>query len=132
MMMLRSESAVAPLQTALEDWGIGRFEWNHVDGHVSGCARFFELYGAPAARSCSEMPWEGLHCKDRARTQAAFAAARDPAGDGRVDLIHRVLSDSGQLFLHVRAHTLFEAIDGEPRAITTCGSVLDVTALERS
>jgi two-component system cell cycle sensor histidine kinase/response regulator CckA len=132
MVMRRSESAVAPLQTVVEAWGIGRFEWNYVDGHVSGCARFFELYGAPAEPSSSEMPWASLHCKDRARTQAAFAAARDPAADGRVDLIHRVLSGSGQLFLHVRAQTQFEAVDGDRRAIATRGSVLDVTALERA
>jgi len=132
MVMRRSESAVAPLQAALEAWGIGRFEWNHADGRVSGCARFFELYGARAERSCGEMPWASLHCKDRARTQAAFAAARDPAGDGRVDLIHRVVSDNGQLYLHVRAETQFEPVDGERRALATRGSVLDVTVLERA
>src|SRR6186713_2751647 len=122
MVMRTSESAVVPLQTALEAWGIGRFEWNYVDGRVSGCARFFELYGAPAEGSCSEMPWASLHCGDRARTQAAFAAAQDPAGDGRVDLVHRVRSAKGQLFLHVRAQTEFEPIDGERRALVTRGS----------
>jgi two-component system, cell cycle sensor histidine kinase and response regulator CckA len=130
--MRTPESAVGTLQAALDAWGIGRFEWNHADGRVSGCARFFELYGAPAEGSCSEMPWARLHCKDRAHTQAAFVAARDPSGDGRVDVIHRVLSDNGVLFLHVRAQTQFGPVDGERRALCTRGSVLDVTVLERS
>src|SRR5690349_6867626 len=102
MVMRRAKSDVA-CQAALEAWGIGRFEWNHVQARVTGCARFFELYAAPAEPSHGEMPWASLHCKDRASTQAAFAAARDPAGDGRIDLIHRVASAAGQRFLHVRA-----------------------------
>jgi signal transduction histidine kinase/CheY-like chemotaxis protein len=130
--MRTAESVVAPMQTALETWGIGRFEWSHADGRVSGCARFFEQYGAPAERSCSHMPWASLHCEDRSRTEAAFAAARDPAGDGHVDLIHRVRSATGLRYLHVRAEAQFEAIDGERHAVATRGSVFDVTALERA
>jgi signal transduction histidine kinase/ActR/RegA family two-component response regulator len=132
MVMRKSESALARLETALEAWGIATFEWDYTEGRVSGCARFFQLYGAPAERSCSEMPWAHLHPKDRSRTQAAFVAARDPAGDGRVDLIHRVLTATGQFFLHVRAQTQFERIDGQRRALATRGSILDVTALEHA
>ncbi|HTV19721.1 MAG TPA: PAS domain-containing protein, partial [Polyangiaceae bacterium] len=141
--MPRSESAGEPLKAAVSAWGIGTFEWHHVEQRVTGCSRFFELYGAAAslqAGSCAAsslaavaMPWARLHASDRARTLAGFEAARDPAGDGRVDLIHRVLQASGEaLSLHVRAQTQFEQVGAERRAVATRGSVLDVTALERA
>jgi len=130
--MRTAESALEPFKAAVEAWGIGTFEWNHVDGRVSGCARFLELYGAHASASGeAHAPWANVHFKDRSRTLAAFEAACDPAGDGRVDLVHRVLSPSGQsLFLHLRAQTRFEHVGRERRPLATRGSVLDVTPLE--
>ena len=131
--MPRSESAVDPCRAAVLAWGIGTFEWDHTDGTVTGCARFFELYDSAASRASSELPWANVHAQDRERTEAAFEAARDPAGDGRVDLVHRVRHATGEaLSLHVRAQTLFEPVGSARRAIATRGSVLDVTALAQA
>src|SRR5690606_70940 len=111
----------------------GIFEWNHVEGRVTGSSSFFALYGS-TEQSQAPMPWSAVHGADRPKLRAAFDAALDPLGDGRVDLVHRVLHPGGALrFLHLRAHTRFTADAGSGRRpLVTEGSVLDVTELERA
>jgi two-component system, cell cycle sensor histidine kinase and response regulator CckA len=127
--MLSSSSPVEQLQAAVEAWGIGVYEWEHETGRVSGSRGFFELYGWPGA---GPMPasavWSTVHATDRAETWLAFQQALLPSGDGRVDLIHRVVHPDGKLvWLHLRAQTSFEAVGGERRARATTGSVVEVT-----
>jgi two-component system cell cycle sensor histidine kinase/response regulator CckA len=131
-MVRKAEGAIERLRAAVDAWGIGSFEWDHVEGRVTGCERFFELYASPSGDQAGRMPWSAVHGNDRARTQAAFEAALDPAGDGCIDLIHRVLHPGGRsLVLHVRAQTRFEAAGAGRQPVVTTGSVADVTERQR-
>lgn len=128
--MRDAEGSVEQLRASVEAWGIGLFEWNHVEDRVTGSSGFFALYGS-AEKNSMQLPWSTVHGSDRSALRAAFEAALDPLGDGRVDVVHRVLHADGKLrYLHVRAQTRFTTLRGERRPLATAGSVLDVTELE--
>ena len=130
--MRRGDGAADRLQAAVEGWGIGLGEWHHREGYVAGSLRLFELYGwSGRGRMPLEAFWASLHGADRDAARAAFGRARNPEGDGSIDLIHRVVHPSGKvLWLHLRGQTTFEEHGAERRACSTVGSVMDVTQRE--
>jgi two-component system, cell cycle sensor histidine kinase and response regulator CckA len=154
--MLKGDAMVDPVLGAVDAWGIGIFELTHArksDGSagapgdappapcaarqrlevVRGTRRFFELYGLPA---CEEAPldqvWSKVDGKDRSMLQAAFEHALSPGGDGTIDVVHRVVRGAGErVSLHLRARVHFESTGDDRRAISTRGSVVDVTEHQR-
>jgi two-component system, cell cycle sensor histidine kinase and response regulator CckA len=127
--MLSAAGPVEQLQAAIDAWGIGVYEWEHCTGRVTGSRSFFELYGwLDAGPMLASALWSTVHAADRAETWLAFERALLPGGDGRVDLVHRVVQPGGKLvWLHVRAQTRFEGLAGERKARATAGSVVEVT-----
>ncbi len=115
------------LASAVEAWGIGIFEWQHAEAKFIASPRFRELYALPAV---TDLPagWPSVHPEDRSKTDAAVRQAMNPEGDGRLDLIHRVVHADGKiLWLHQQAHTTFHPVGGRMRPWRTVGSVMDVT-----
>jgi two-component system, cell cycle sensor histidine kinase and response regulator CckA len=103
-------------------------------GTVTGSSRFFELYGWP---ECTEMPadvlWSTVEARDRTQLRAAFEHAALPESDGTIDIVHRVVRGAGEFaWLRLRARVSFMLVAGERRAVSTKGSVADVTQLEQS
>ncbi len=115
------------LAAAVEVWGIGSYEWQHAEARFIASPRFRELYELPAG---TDIPadWPSVHPEDRPKTDAAVRQAMNPEGDGRLDLIHRVVHADGRvLWLHQRSQTTFHAVDGRMRPLRTVGSAMDVT-----
>jgi PAS domain S-box-containing protein len=145
------------LRSALDAWGIGIFECTHecISGGavgspgdapasapstvgqlprvVRGTSRFFELYGLPACEeSTLDLVWSKVDGKDRSKLQAAFEQALSPGGEADIDVVHQVVRGAGErISLHLRARVHFERKGNEWRAVSTTGSVVDVTEHER-
>src|SRR5688572_29153189 len=132
--MGRGDVAAERLQAAVDGWGIGVGEWHHDQSFVAGSPRFYELYGWPGHDPVPlEVFWSALHVADRDAARAAFERALSPAGDGDIDVIHRVVHPGGRvLWLHLRAQTTFEGRGAGRRPRVTTGSVMDVTERERA
>ena len=132
--MLRGEDSADRWQAAVDGWGIGIGEWNHLLGYVVGSARFSELYGWPARTLVPiEVFWATLHAADREAARAAFARALSPDGDGCIDLLHRVQHPSGKLlWLRLRGQTEFEGVGAARRPRATAGSIMDVSEIEQT
>lgn len=76
---------------------------------------------------------ELVHPEDRAWTEAAIHAAMDPAGDGRLDIEHRVIGPSRVTrWLSIRGRALFEGEGAQRRAVWMLGTVRDVTEVHRA
>jgi PAS domain S-box-containing protein len=155
--LLKGEAMVDHLRGALDTWGIGLFECTHERhsegsagapgdaptpahsavgqrlGAVRGTTRFFELYGLPACEQASlDQVWSKVDGRDRSKLQAAFEHALSPGGDGNIDVVHQVVRGSGErISLHLRARVQFESTGNDGRAISTRGSVVDVTEHQR-
>ena len=114
--------------SALDAWGIGVYEWHHAAETFTPSPRFRELYGLSDEVIEPAAAWQAVHPDDQARLEVAFRRAMNPEGGGQVNLVHRAVHADGRvLWLHLRAQTSFEKIDGQSRARRTCGSVMDVT-----
>jgi PAS domain S-box-containing protein len=94
-----------------------------------GTSRFFELYGLPACEeSTLDQIWSKVDGKDRSKLQAAFEHALVPGGEGNIDVVHQVVRGAGErVTLHLRARVHFQWQGNEGRAMSTSGSVIDVT-----
>ncbi|HXU60577.1 MAG TPA: PAS domain-containing protein [Polyangia bacterium] len=126
--MARSALHPDPQAAAVDAWGIGLFEWHHAEGRFTASPRFRELYGLPQAEGESAPAWATVHPDDQPKTDAALRRAMNPEGDGRLNIVHRVVHPGGKvLWLHQRAHTRFHEVGGRLRPFQTLGSVIDVT-----
>jgi two-component system cell cycle sensor histidine kinase/response regulator CckA len=145
------------LRSALDAWGIGVFEYTHeyhpggalgtsndaptpapstrgqLPGTVRGTSQFFELYGLAACEeSTLAQVWSKVDGRDRSKLQAAFDHALSPGGEGDIDVVHQVMRAPGErATLHLKARVHFECKGNERRAVSTTGSVVDVTEHER-
>ena len=76
---------------------------------------------------------ELVHPEDRASIEAAICAAMDPAGDGRLDIEHRVIDPSQVTrWLSIRGSALFDGKGATRRAVWMLGTVRDVTEAHRA
>lgn len=117
-----------PMASAIDTWGIGFYEWRHAEGTFTSSPRFSELYGVSPATPGTVPDWTRVHPDDRSSTAAALRRAMNPEGDGRLNLVHRVVHPGGKvLWLHHRAQTRFHQVGGGLRPFVTSGSVMDVT-----
>jgi two-component system cell cycle sensor histidine kinase/response regulator CckA len=153
-----SDIMVDPQLSALDAWGIGIFACRHAcdsGGSASapgdvpalapsarsrlpgtvirGTSRFFELYGLPACEeSTLEQVWSRVESKGRSKLQAAFEHALSPGADGNIDVVHEVVRGTGErVSLHLRARVHIEWRGNERSALTTRGSVVDITEHDR-
>jgi PAS domain S-box-containing protein len=74
-----------------------------------------------------------VHPDDRAGIEAAIRRAHDPAGDGRLDVEHRIVRRDGELrWLATRSQTHFEGEGSARRPTRTVGASIDVTSRKRA
>ncbi|HXY40929.1 MAG TPA: ATP-binding protein [Vicinamibacteria bacterium] len=74
-----------------------------------------------------------VHTDDRAAVAEAFARAQDVAGNGLLDVEHRLQPADGQAqWLYVRSQTFFEGEGPGRRAVRAMGVVIDVTDRKRA
>ena len=70
-----------------------------------------------------------VHPEDREALLAASIAARNPESDGKLVCEHRIVrQNDGQVrWVHVRAQTYFDEIDGRRKPVRVSGIVIDIT-----
>jgi diguanylate cyclase (GGDEF)-like protein/PAS domain S-box-containing protein len=70
---------------------------------------------------------------DRERIGHAVRCAHDPAGDGLIDVQHRIIRQDGQVrWVMTRAKTIFEGEGAARRPVRTVGAVIDITERTRA
>ncbi|WP_145356767.1 PAS domain-containing protein [Alienimonas californiensis] len=70
---------------------------------------------------------------DHPLLEAAIAAAVDAAGDGRIDVEHRIVRQDGELrWVAVNGEVTFEGAGPNRRAVRHVGTIRDVTDLKRA
>jgi len=126
--MARSAPGSDPIASAVDAWGIGFYQWQHAEGTFRSSPRFRELYALCPEATERAPDWRAVHPDDQSKTEIAFRRAMNPEGDGRLNLVHRVVHPEGKvLWLHQRAETRFHEVGGRLRPFVTFGSVMDVT-----
>jgi PAS domain S-box-containing protein len=66
--------------------------------------------------------------EDRTLLAAAIQRAHDPAGDGQLNVEHRIIHRDGAVrWLTIRAQTVFDGAGETRRPVRTVGAVLDIT-----
>ncbi len=120
------------LRLAVEATELGLWDWNPQKG---------EAHWSPEQRRIAGPPpelWAGggwslkqLHPDDRAMVQEAIRRAFDPAGDGRLDVLARVVreADGETRWAHFRGQASFDE-SGRPARLV--GTTLDVTERKRA
>jgi PAS domain S-box-containing protein len=69
-----------------------------------------------------------VHPDDRPRIAGAVQRAHDPAGDGRFDVVHRIVRRDGAVrWLSTHGYTAFEGQGAERRPARTTGAVFDIS-----
>lgn len=118
------------LQLALDAAGQGAWDYDVVADRPVWDAKTRALFGVPAAAplSYASVVFEMVHPDDREAVDLAARAAMDPAGDGLLDMEHRVVHPDGRTrWLSHRGRTLFEGTGHGRRAVRMLGTVRDVT-----
>jgi two-component system cell cycle sensor histidine kinase/response regulator CckA len=126
----RVKSNQARLQEiAINAWNIGLFEHDHLSGRVHCSAHLRQLYGfAPDQEITVDSFIERMFPADRDFVREAVASAHDPSGDGKYNVIHRIIDADGNMrWLHIRAQTEFGEKDSKRVPLLTTGSAMDVT-----
>jgi signal transduction histidine kinase len=117
------------LEAAIDTWGIGIYEHDHVSGEIYGSARTRELYGlGPDVPLTIEVFAHSIFPADIAIGAAALAESHKPESGGRFEALHRIIRRDGAVrWVHTRAQTVFHEVDGERRPLLTTGSIMDMT-----
>jgi PAS domain S-box-containing protein len=72
--------------------------------------------------------WDVTHPEDLEAVQEAHRRARDPEGDGRYSMQHRVIRPDGTVrWVDMRARTFFEGTGDQRRPVRTVGALVDIT-----
>jgi len=117
------------LQQAVQASNTGIFEHDHVSGAVycSPEHRIMNGWSADQPISVADIVAATLP-EDRDRLGAAIMRSHDPAGDGALDVEHRIHRPDGAVrWLSVRAQTFFDGQGAERRPVRTVGGVIDIT-----
>jgi len=127
--MSRVAASARPLEAAIDAWGIGTYEVDHGTGAFTASERCLELYAwSGVSPTQAHAVWASIHPDDREQMQVACERMLQCHGDGRLDLVHRVVDRHGKLrWLRHRAQTSFETKGGARHPERTLGSVMDVT-----
>lgn len=74
-----------------------------------------------------------VHGEDRPRVVEAIEYAHDPAGDGRFDVVHRLLRSDGKVrWCHLTSETQFEGEGDGRHPMRTLGTMVDITPTQRA
>ncbi|HUJ76319.1 MAG TPA: ATP-binding protein, partial [bacterium] len=69
-----------------------------------------------------------VHPDDLPAIRQAVLKAHDPGGDGKFDVIHRIITRDGQVrWMDTRSQTFFAGEGGERRPVRTVGATIDIT-----
>ena len=72
--------------------------------------------------------WEVTHPEDLESVREAHRRARDPQGDGRYSMQHRVIRPDGSIrWVDMRARTFFEGTGEQRHPVRTVGALVDIT-----
>jgi len=130
----RAEQAVRESEERLRQVAlvndIGVFDHNHLSDSLywSPELRRYLGLGADAPIALSNFT-RTIHPMDVERVEAAVQRAFDPAGDGRFDIQHRIVTPDGSIrWLEVRSQTFFTGEGGARRPARTVGAMIDITA----
>lgn len=120
------------LRQAVETREIGIYEHDHITDVIYASTYMRSMWELGDSLDITISSFvERTHPDDRERFAQAIRNAHDPTGDGRFDILHRVVHDDGQvLWLHNCGRTYFgEDEHGQRRASRTVGSTSDMTEL---
>ena len=115
---------------ALDAAALGLWSWTPATDEGTQDARTREILGLgpDEALTMTEAFARTIHPDDGARVQAALDAALDPAGDGRLDLVHRMPEGSGRVrWVRSVARMEFEGEGAARRPARMVGTLEDVT-----
>lgn len=126
------------LAEAMTAWGIGVYDHDHVTGDVYVSDRFKQLYGFDVGDEANKLGVtqrvsmftisQAVHPADRVAGYHEVLKAHDPTGDGKFDLLYRILRKDGDVrWVHSRSTTTFGLVDGKVSPLRTMGSVQDIT-----
>lgn len=118
---------VRRLQVGVNVWQVGLFEHNHLSGLIYSSTRLREMYGLAQDKEMNFMQFaSAIHPDDQDNENVK--KSHDPAGDGHYEEQYRIIKPSGEIrWMHTRARTTFGYINGERRALSTTGSIFDIT-----
>ena len=125
----------ARFRLVTETAGVGVFVSDVVAGSTSFTLPARAVLGFGDAEPFTFARFASLtHPDDVPAVARAVAAAKDPVGDGRIDLDHRVVRpDTGEVrWVCVRAETVFEGAGADRRPVQIVGVVLDATERKRA
>lgn len=132
---LRLKRSEEMLRLALEAADQGAWGYDIVNDEAVYDEKACLLFGLSADSQMyrSRMIQDLVHPEDRAYVEAAIHAAMDPAGDGRLDVEHRV-ADPNQVtrWLSICGRALFEGEGTTRRPVWMLGTVRDVTDARRA
>lgn len=121
----------ARLRLALEAGQVGTFSWNLRTGALVWDERMRALWALPSGVQPSRrVVGESLPSEERARVEAAIAAALDPGGSGRLEVEARVVGRADGTERFVAAHGRVEFAQGRP--VRMFGTATDVTQIRRA
>ncbi|MDH5639708.1 MAG: PAS domain-containing protein [Nitrospira sp.] len=108
---------------------VGMCDWDHRFGHMYWSPILRDLFGLSADVPASLRRYVKLiHRADRERILAVIRAAKDSAGDARVQVEHRIVRPDGTVrHLSVHVRTGFEGEGSVREPSHTMGTVVDVT-----
>jgi PAS domain S-box-containing protein len=117
------------LQTAVDAAGVGTWDYDLLANTLTWSNRCKELFGLP---STAEVTYDDflalLYPPDRAATEAAVAAAYDPAGSGTYDIEYRTYAPAtGQVLLWARATGRAFFDEDRTKAQRFIGTITDIT-----
>jgi PAS domain S-box-containing protein len=115
---------------AVESSSLGTFDCNLTDGTLVLSPQAQELFSLSGERLALDVCLERVHPGDRPAVEAAIEGARDPQGDGRYFVRHRILRpDGGLRWVNVagRVGVHERSASGAPRAERLAGVLWDIT-----
>jgi PAS domain S-box-containing protein len=110
-------------------YDIGMFEHDIVTNRFYWSPELRKYWGiGPEDPVQGSFLWDVTHPEDRDAVKEARRRARDPQGDGRYSLQHRLIRPDGSVrWVDMRARTFFEGVGDQRRPVRTVGALVDIT-----
>lgn len=123
------ERLEASLQLAIESTRLGIWDVELATGSITLSPRTREIYGLSAdAVVTREAVRSRIHADDLEAVEKCWRAALDPAGQGRLDIDHRVCRADGSIaWVSALGRAHFVGTGSERIATRIAGTVLDIT-----
>ena len=117
------------LRQAVRVASIGIYDHDYLTDTLYWSPEMREIYGiAPDEPLTVSAILDQTYPDDREQVAAAIGRARDPAGDGCLDVEYRIIRRDGEVrWLDARAQTIFSGEGGMRRKAHTIGVAIDIT-----